>query len=146
MSTLNTLKLTAQQKPTQPNAVQQRRNKLARRLGEQIEVAKALQNGLQYKPTKLRTVKDADGTRRQVEMAKRVKTWWFTADNGKLALSIRYGSSVLELAKNRYSIEVGTDKELVAILETVRTATLSGELDAAIVSAATKLREGFGKR
>ena len=38
MTTMSTLKLTAAQKPTQMSAVQQRRNKLAKRLLEQMEV------------------------------------------------------------------------------------------------------------
>jgi len=67
------------------------------------------------------------------------------ADNGKLALSVRYGTSILELAKNKYAIEVGTERDLVAVLETVRTATLNGELDNAMATASTKLRAAFGK-
>ena len=145
MSTLNALKLTATTKPTQVSAVQQRRNKLAKRVWEQIELAKAQQAGTQFVATKFRTVKDSDGVRKQVETNKRVKAWWFTADNGKLAVCVRYGSKVLELAKGKYAIEVGVEKELVNVLEVVKTAVLSGELDTAIDNAANKLREGFGK-
>ena len=144
MSTLNTLKLTATVKPTQVPAVQQRRNKLAKRVSEQIEIAKAKQAGTQFVATKFRTVTDSTGVRKQVEMNKRIKAWWFTADNGKLALCVRYGSKVLELAKGKYAIEVGVEKELVNVLEVVKTAVLNGELDTAIENAAKKLREGFG--
>ena len=145
MSTLNALKLTATTKPTQVSAVQQRRNKLAKRVWEQIELAKAHQAGTQFVATKFRTVKDADGMRKTVETSKRVKAWWFTADNGKLAICVRYGSKVLELAKGKYAIEVGVEKELVNVLEVVKTAVLNGELDTAIDNAANKLRDGFGK-
>ena len=144
MSTLNALKLTATTKPTQVSAVQQRRNKLAKRIWEQIELAKAQQAGTQFVATKFRTVKDADGMRKTVETSKRVKAWWFTGDNGKLAISVRYGSKVLELAKGKYAIEVGGEKDLVNVLEVVKTAVLGGELDAAIENAANKLRDGFG--
>ena len=144
MSTLNALKLTATTKPTQVSAVQQRRNKLAKRIWEQIELAKAHQAGTQFVATKFRTVKDADGMRKTVETSKRVKAWWFTADNGKLAICVRYGSKVLELAKGKYAIEVGGEKDLVNVLEVVKTAVLGGELDAAIENAANKLRDGFG--
>lgn len=144
MSTLNALKLTATTKPTQVSAVQQRRNKLAKRIWEQIELAKAHQAGTQFVATKFRTVKDADGMRKTVETSKRVKAWWFTGDNGKLAISVRYGSKVLELAKGKYAIEVGGEKDLVNVLEVVKTAVLGGELDAAIENAANKLRDGFG--
>ena len=144
MSTLSTLKLTATVKPTQVPAVQQRRNKLAKRVWEQIELAKAQQTGTQFVATKFRTVTDSTGVRKQVEMNKRIKAWWFTADNGKLALCVRYGSKVLELAKGKWAVEVGTDKDLVGVLEVIKTAVLAGELDAAIENAANKLRDGFG--
>ena len=47
-------------------------------------------------------------------------------------------------AKGKYAIEVGVEKELVNVLEVVKTAVLNGELDTAIENAANKLREGFG--
>jgi hypothetical protein len=146
MNALNGLKLVGTQKPTQMPAIQQRRNKLAKRLWEQIELAKAQQAGTTFTPTKFRTITDAGtGLRKQVETNKRVKAWWFTADNGKLALCVRYGSKVLELAKGKYAIEVGLEKDLVNVLEVVKTAVLNGELDTAIDNAANKLRDGFGK-
>jgi len=145
MSTLSTLKLTATQKPTQMSAVQHRRTKLAKRVWEQIELAKAQQSGTQFVATKFRTVKDADGMRKTVETSKRVKAWWFTAENGKLAICVRYGSKVLELSKGKYAIEVGGEKDLVNVLEVVKAAVLAGELDTAIDNAANKLRDGFAK-
>lgn len=144
MATLSTLKLTAQQKPTQITAVQMRRNKLAKRVWEQMELAKAQQAGVQYTPTKFRTVVDRDtGLRKQVEINKRVKQWWFVAENGKLSLCVRYGTRVIELAKGKHAVEVGTEKDLVAVLEVIKTAVLAGELDAAMLTAANKLKEGF---
>ena len=145
MSTLNTLKLTASVKPTQVSAIQQRRNKLVKRVWEQIELAKAKQAGTHFVATKFRTVTDSTGVRKQVEMNKRIKAWWFTADNGKLALCVRYGSKVLELAKGKYAIEVGVEKDLANVLEVVKTAVINGELDTAIENAANKLRDGFSK-
>jgi hypothetical protein len=144
MSLLNALKLTAAQKPTHLHPVQQRRNKMAKRLWEQIELAKAQQAGTTFMPTKLRLVKDAEtGVRKSVEAQKRVKAWWFTGENGKLVLSLRYGSRVLELAKGKAAVEVAASKDLVPTLETLKAAVLAGELDAQIESAAGKLREGF---
>ena len=145
MATLSTLKLTAQQKPTQMTAVQIRRNKLAKRLWEQMELAKAQQAGVQFTPTKFRTIVDSEtGLRKQVEINKRVKAWWFVAENGKLSLCVRYGTRVLELAKGKHAVEVGTEKDLVSVLEVIKTAVLAGELDAAISTAADKLKAGFG--
>lgn len=144
MTALAALKLVAVQKPTHMPPVQLRRNKLAKRLWEQIELAKAQQAGTVFAPTKLRTVVQNDtGLRRQVEVSKRVKAWWFTADNGKLAVSVRYGTRLLELGKNKWAVEVGTDKDLVPVLETLKAAVLAGELDTQIEAASVKLREGF---
>jgi hypothetical protein len=144
MATFATLKLSTAVKPTQMPAVQVRRNKLAKRLWEQAELAKAQQAGTQFTTTKFCSIDDpTTGLRKQVEVAKRVKQWWFTADNGKLALSVRYGSKILELAKGKYAVEVASEKELVPTLEIIKAAVLAGELDTAIDAASNKLRAGF---
>jgi hypothetical protein len=146
MATLATLKLSAAIKPTHMPAVQVRRNKLACRLWEQTELAKAQQAGTHFSPTKFRNIADPEtGLRKQVEVNKRVKQWWFTADNGKLALSVRYGAKLLELAKGKYAVELASEKELVPTLEVIKAAVLAGELDAAIDVASNKLRAGFSK-
>ena len=146
MTTLSGLKLTTAQKQTHINPVQQRRNKLVKRLWEQAELARALTAGTQYVPTKLRTVLDNEtGLRKQVQVNKRVKQWWFTAESGKLCLQVRYGVCVLELAKGKYAVEVGAEKDLVATLDVIKAAVIAGELDAAMDAASTKLRAGFGK-
>ena len=146
MTTLSGLKLTTAQKQTHINPVQQRRIKLVKRLWEQAELARALTAGTQYVPTKLRTVLDNEtGLRKQVQVNKRVKQWWFTAESGKLCLQVRYGVRVLELAKGKYAVEVGAEKDLVATLDVIKAAVIAGELDAAMDAASTKLRAGFGK-
>jgi hypothetical protein len=146
MATLASLKLSGAVKPAHVSPVQLRRNKLAKRIWEQIELARAQQAGTAFAPTKLRSVVDRDtGVRRQVETHKRVKPWWFTADNGKLAVSVRYGTRVLELAKGKWAVEVAAEKELLPVLEVLKAAVLDGELDAAIETASNKLRSAFGK-
>ena len=145
MTGLTGLKLTAAQKPAHVSPIQQRRNKMAKRLWEQAELAKAQLTGGTFAPVKFRSITDAaTGERKQVEMNKRVKAWWFTADNGKLALSVRYGTKVLELAKGKWAVEVGSEKDLVGVLDLLKAAVLAGELDTQIENAANTLREGFG--
>ena len=146
MATLATLKLSGAVKPTHMPAIQVRRNKLAKRLWEQTELAKAQQDGTQFTATKFRTVVENDtGLRKQVEVNKRVKQWWFITDNGKLALSVRYGARLLELAKGKFAVELASEKELVPTLEVIKAAVLAGELDTAIDAASSKLRDGFSK-
>lgn len=144
-ATLGSLKLTAAQKPSHITPIQQRRNKLAKRLWEQAELAKAKVEGSTFTPTKFRTITDSSGVRKQVEVSKRVKAWWFTADNGKLSLSVRYGSKLIELGKGKWAVEVASEKELAPTLELLKAVVLEGELDAAIEAAAAKLKEGFGR-
>jgi len=144
VATLATLKLSTAVKPTHMPAVQVRRNKLAKRLWEQAELAKAQQAGTQFTATKFRTVVENDtGLRKQVEVNKRIKQWWFTTDGGKLALSVRYGARLLELAKGKFAVELASEKELVPTLEIIKAAVLAGELDTAIDAASNKLRDGF---
>ena len=146
MATLGSLKLSAAQKATSVSGTQIRRAKMVKALNEQISLAKAQQNGDSFSVTKFRSVVDpATGARKLVESNKRVKQWWFAADNGKFAINIRYGARMLELAKGKFAIEVASEKELVPTLEALKTIALSGELDAAIETASIKLREGFGK-
>jgi hypothetical protein len=146
MTTLATLKLSTAVKPTHMPAVQVRRNKLVRRLWEQMELAKAQLAGTQFAPIKFRSYQDKEtGLRKQVETTKRVKQWWFTADNGKLVMNVRYGARVIELAKGKSSIEISRADQLLPTLDLIKKAVEAGELDAQIEAAANKLRDGFGK-
>ena len=58
MTTLANLKLVAATKPTALAPIVQRRNKLIKRLHEQIELTTALAEGRDYVVTRLRTVID----------------------------------------------------------------------------------------
>ena len=146
MSTLNTIKLTDAKKPNQVPQVVQRRNKMAKRVWQQIELAKAQEQGTQFRVAKFKSYTDSEtGVRKQVETHVSVKQWWFTTQAGKLAISVRYGSKVLELAKGKFAVEVAHEKDLAITLDAIKTAVLAGELDSAIDAAATKLRAGFAK-
>ncbi len=146
MAALSGLKLVAAQNPVSVSAIQLRRNKLAKRIFEQSELAKARQAGKTYSATRFRTFRDAEtGSLKSIEAPKRVKPWWFIAENGKLILNVRYGSRVLELSKGKFAVEVGAEKDLLSVLDTIKSAVLAGELDAAIEAAANKLREGFDR-
>ena len=146
MATLASFKLSAQQKATATSASQVRRSKLVKALQEQISFAKAQQAGATYTAVKFRSIQDPEtGLRKIVETSKRVKQWWFATDNGKLALNVRYGARMLELAKGKFAVEIASEKELVPTLEALKTIAASGELDAQIEAASIKLRDGFTK-
>ena len=146
MSTLSSLKLVAARKPVKPSGLVQRRHKLSNKLWEQLQLAQAQAAGEIYAPTRQRVIKDPEtGLRREVTVPKRIRPWWFVADNGKVCLSVKYGSRVMELAKGKSAVEVAGPQELIKTLEAIKAAVEAGELDAAIDAASQSLREGFTK-
>ncbi|WP_179401208.1 DUF6641 family protein [Burkholderia guangdongensis] len=144
MSTLTNLKLVAAKRPGSMPQIVQRRNRLIAKIWEQTELAKAQQAGTTFSPTKFRSVKNAEtGERRNVEVQKRVRAWWWTAESGKVCMSVRYGTKTLELAKGKTAIEVGTLAELIPTLETLKAAVEAGELDTQIDAISSQMRSGF---
>ena len=136
MSALANLKLVAAKRAVQLSPVIQRRNKVLMRIAEQIEFAQAKLDGKLYAPMKQRKVKDEEtGEIKTVDVAKRVKEWWFTTDNGKLCVSLRYGAKVVEVAKGKTAVELPSEKDLVTTLEVLRSAVENGELDTQIEAA-----------
>lgn len=62
-------------------------------------------------------------------MRKRVKEWWFTCDSGKLLLSLRYrGGEGCQYRQGETAVELRSEKELVACLETMKQASETREL------------------
>ncbi len=146
MSALANLKLVAAKKPTHLSPVVIRRNKVIDRLHEQLEMAKARQEGRIYAPTRMRSVKNAEtGVKTTIETTKRLKQWWWVTDNGKVCVSLRYGAKIIEIAKGKTAVELASEKELVATLEILKQAVESGELDAQIEAVAGTARNGFRK-
>jgi len=109
MTMLATLKLTNTKKPTTASPTQTRRLKLSKRLWEQIELVRAEKLGTAFSVKRFRSYTERDtGIRKQIETHKTIKAWWFTADNSKLSLQIKYGTSVIELAKNKPTNELNS--------------------------------------
>jgi hypothetical protein len=143
---LSGLKLSAVKQPGAFSEEQLRRNKLVRRLTEQRTLAAAAASGSAYAPTKTRTVKDAaTGERTTVTVNKRLKQWWFAADDNRLALTVRYGSQVLELGRGKFSVDISDLNQLVPVIDLLIEAVRAGELDAQIAVAAGTLKRGFKK-
>ena len=146
MTALATLKLIAAKRPTQLSRTEQRRNKVAMRIAEQIELAAAKQDGTSYAPTKQRKVTDAEtGDIQIIQVPKRIKPWWFVADNGKLCVQLRYGAKVIELAKGKGAIEVSGADQLVTTLTVLRDAVMNGELDAQLEAVSGAVKAAFKK-
>ena len=144
MSALSTLKLVAIKKPSHMPAIVIRRNKLSSKLWEQIQLAKSQLDGTPFVVMKYRSMVDREtGLRKQVELPKRIKPWWFQSEQGKVCVSVKYGSWTIELAKGKPSVEVANAQDLIKTLETIKSAVEAGELDAQIETASAHLRSGF---
>jgi hypothetical protein len=143
-SIINTLKLTAARKARAMPDVVKRRNKLLLKLSEQRALAAALQTGVHYSPKRLRSFTDINtGERIVKEVPVRIKPWFWTGERGETLLCVNYGSRQIEIAKNKTAIEVGTDANLITVLDTVIAAVKNGELDVQIESVSNRLRAGF---
>lgn len=146
MSALAKLKLVSAT-PERKSPEVLRRSKLTGKIDHQIAAAKAAIAGDVYAAKRVKFVQDSEsGERRQVEIATRVKQWWWRSQGGKLMLAVRYGARPIELAKGKNAIEVSSMGDLVAALEAVKEAVLAGDLDAQIEQASGSLRDGFAKK
>ncbi len=143
MSTLSNLKLISSQRKKAGTPTEARRKKLTSKLYEQIQLAKALSDGGQYAPLKMRTIRDKEtGAKQRVEVAKIIKPWWWD-ENGKICVMIHYGAKVLEIENGLNAVEVDDLSELVATLELIKSAADKGELDEQINFVSQMVRAGF---
>ena len=145
MSFIAKLKLVASKRERNLSPIVVRRNKLASKIEEQLQLATAQKEGRLYAPKRIKNVTNAEGERVAVETTKRVKEWYWTTPANKINLSIRYGSKTLELSKGKNAIELSSGEELLATLSLLKDAVIAGELDEAITNASDKLRAGFSK-
>ena len=146
MSLFEGLRLSAAKKPSQIPAIVLRRNKLSKKLWEQIELAKSQIDGTSFLVMKFKSFVDRDsGLRKQIEVPKRIREWWFRNEQGKLCVSIKYGTQTLELAKGKCSIEVESLQGLVKALEIVKSAVETGDLDHQIDAASKNSHKSLEK-
>ena len=144
---LSSLKVINAVKQVANDSTQFRREKLCKKLDEQINLAIAVSEGNTYTVKRQRNIKDKDsGLTTTVEVNKRVRQWWFVnRDTNKVALQLRYGTKVIEFAKGKNAIEVNSGEELITTLQKLRTATMNGELDDCINTASLLVKARFKK-
>ena len=145
MSVIAKLKLVASKRERNLSPIIVRRNKLAAKIEEQLQLATAQKEGRLYAPKRIKTVTNELGERVAVETTKRVKEWYWTTPANKINLCVRYGSKTLELSKGKNAIELSSGEELLSTLSILKDAVIAGELDDAITNASDNLRAGFSK-
>jgi hypothetical protein len=146
MTVLTKFKLVTAQRKRDNDPVKLRREKLCRKLAEQLAMAKAKKDGKGFIATKMKKVIDEEtGLEKVIEVAKKVKEWYWL-DNNKIQLQVMYGTKALALnAKGANTIEIASGDELINTLDVLIEAVNAGELDSALQSASVALKERFDK-
>ena len=144
---LASLKLVNAKRQNVIDPIQFRRTKLNEKLKIQIAMAQAMSKGEQFSVKRMKKVTDeVSGQTSLIEVAKRVKTWWFTNnDTKKVAVQLFYGNKVIDLAKGKNAVEVANGEELIAVLLKLQDAVLDGSLDGQITVAADSVKAQFAK-
>ena len=109
-----------------------RRNKLVAHLQEQRDIAIADAEGREHTVMRRRWELTETGEKKRVEVSKRLKRWWMTDADGKVLLTLRWGSQQLALQGDKTAVAVGDKPKLVGVLDKLISAANAGELDAAI--------------
>jgi hypothetical protein len=125
MALLNSHKLTLFKPTNRNNFFIKRRRKIIAKIDEQILIA----TDSNYKPTKIKWVRNEDGTERKLEIPKRVRRWWCEQQGGTILLTIRYGNKVIEFDQGKNAIELSSKAELEPTLQSIKKAVDNGEFD-----------------
>ena len=125
MAFLKSLKLSPYNPTNRNNSFLKRRRQLIAKIDEQILLA----TDPNYKPTKIKWVRNEDGTERKLEIPKRIRRWWCEQQGGTILLTIRYGNKVIELEKGKNSIKLSLKAELEPTLQSIKKAVDNGEFD-----------------
>jgi hypothetical protein len=146
MTIIASLKVTNVNRPRQQPVIVQRRNKLVNALHDQLELARADAEGREYLKTRRRHVKNpVTGEYAEVMVSRRPRAWFWTADDGKVYISLRYGTRVIEIAKGESAIEVGEKRQLLPVIEALKKAVAEGEVDAQLTAAGAEVSKRFLK-
>ena len=125
MTLLNSHKLTLYEPTNRNNSFLKRRRKLIAKINEQILLA----TDSNYKPTKIKWVRNEDSTERKLEIPKRIRRWWCEQQGGTILLTIRYGNKVIEFEKGKNAIELSSKSKLEPTLQSIKKAVDEGEFD-----------------
>ena len=142
MSILQSLKVSNTKRPHQASPITQRRNVLLKKIHEQVETAKAREDGRQYSIKETRRIRNKEtGERTEVIKDRYVREGWWIGEDGRLMLELRYGMKPIEFVKGKSTIDVGDWANLVPTLEKLQQAVQLGEFDDQLNITATGLAQ-----
>lgn len=128
MSNLKSLTFTVAPQLSKADPKLIRRQRLIDRLEEQRKLAADANFTIKTK----RWIKDETGTKKLVDLPRRIKPWWRADIDGNLVLMLRNGNNTMEIENGKPAIVVGAKSKLDGVLNTLIAATKAGELDAAM--------------
>jgi hypothetical protein len=132
MTHLSKLSLSTASRRQPMTPVARKRLNLLRKLDLQIQAAEAHLKDEEFLEDIRKWVRDEDGEKQLVDTKRPIRKWWWQHHTGAWMITLRDGSKELPLSKDKRSIEIGEISNLVDTLQTVRSAVLAGELDAAL--------------
>ena len=114
------LKFVAAKKPDAVNTAVQRRQRLVRRLDQQISLVKSTADGMLPRAS-----------------------WLWMDDKGAYFLPVKYGRNPIELKKGMFAIQCDSLDEAAQALAAVREIVLNGDLDDQLAKASKDIRARF---
>jgi hypothetical protein len=114
------LKFVTAKKPENVNTAVQRRQRLVRRLDQQIGLIKSTADGMLPRAS-----------------------WVWMDDKGAYFLPVKYGRSPIELKKGMFAIQCASLGEAAQALATVREMVLNGDLDDQLAKSSKEIRARF---
>lgn len=117
------LKFVTATKPVAVDAAMQRRQRLIRRIDQQIDLINSAKDGMLP------------------------RSFWVWMDNkGTYFLPVKYGRQAIELKKGMFAIECDNVDMTIQALAHVRAMTLNGELDVQLAAASSAIRSKFTRK
>jgi hypothetical protein len=132
MSALVKLNLKTVKRVTEVDPVTARRERLVAGIDEQLAALTAAVAGKTHTVDVKRAVRDADGVRSFVTVARQVRAWHFAQDGGYY-VQCRYGTRVLMLHGKSNAVFVDKLEQVAEVLGVYRAAALTGEFDRAVL-------------
>jgi hypothetical protein len=117
------LKFVATKKPVAVDVVTQRRQRLIRRIDQQISLIKSA-----------------------TDLGIPRASWVWMDEAGAYLLPIKYGRNPIELKKGMFSIQCDTVEQVSTSFELVRAMVLNGDFDQQLAQASTDIRNKLKKK
>ena len=130
MGLLTNLNLSVARDRGKETPEQRLRNRVITALREQKDIFDADAANRPLVLTRRKAVKNADGSKSTVELARRLRRWfWQDAGTGEWVIEVKYAGRAVELAKGKALVRVGDASKLPATIDTLILAVKAGELD-----------------